>query len=51
VAFGAPDSPTYAVGRYASELDGPVLFLDCSVVPCNACDPCDGLCMTPDCIA
>jgi hypothetical protein len=45
VDYGAS---TCVVGRSASGSDSPVLFLDCLVAPGNACDPCDGLCVTPD---
>jgi hypothetical protein len=45
---GAPDGPTCIVGWSTSAPDGPVLFLDCPVTLGNACNPCDGLCVTPD---
>jgi hypothetical protein len=49
VTFDASDGSTCAVGRSASGPDGPVLFLDCPVVPGNTYDPCDGFCVTPNC--
>jgi hypothetical protein len=49
VTFGAPNGPTYAVGRSTSRPDGPVLFLDCPIMLGNSCDPCYGLCVTPNC--
>jgi hypothetical protein len=48
VTSGAPDGPTYAVGRSASGSDGPVLFSDCPVASGNTCDPCGEPCITPD---
>jgi hypothetical protein len=45
---GASDGPTCVVGQSASGSDGPVLFLDCPVASGNTCDPCGGLCITPD---
>jgi hypothetical protein len=48
VILGALGGPTCAVGQSTSGPDGPVLFLDCPTVSGNACDPCGGLCVTPD---
>jgi hypothetical protein len=49
VISGAPDGPTCAV-RWSGP-DGLVLFLDNLAASGNACDPCGGLCVTPDCPA
>jgi hypothetical protein len=45
----ASNGSTYDVGWSASGPYGPVLFPNYSTVLGNACDPCDGLCVTPDC--
>jgi hypothetical protein len=50
VISGAPDGLTCAVGRSASGPDGLVLFSDYPAVSGNTCDPCGGLCVTPDCL-
>jgi hypothetical protein len=52
VDSGAPDGLTYVVGRSASGPDdrGTIPGPDCPVAPGNACDSCDRLCVTPDCL-
>jgi hypothetical protein len=49
VTSGTLDDPTYTVGRSAGGSDGPVLSSNCPVTLGNTCDPCGGLCVTPDC--
>jgi hypothetical protein len=48
VDFGASNGPTCIVVWSASGTNCLVPFLDYPVVPGNACEPCDGLCVTPD---
>jgi hypothetical protein len=49
VAFGALDGLTCVVGQSAKGPDSLVLCPDSPAVPSIACEPCDGLCVTPDC--
>jgi hypothetical protein len=51
VTSGAPDGPTCTVGQSAGGSDDPVLSSDGPVTSGNTCDPCGGLCVTPDCPA
>jgi hypothetical protein len=51
VNFVASNSVTCVVGQFASRIDSLVLFPDHPVVPGNACDLCDGLYVTLDCLA
>jgi hypothetical protein len=51
VDSGAPDGPTCVVGQSVSGPDGLLLFSDYPVAWANACDPCDRLYVTPDCLS
>jgi hypothetical protein len=48
VILGAPDGPTFAVGRSASGPDDPVLFPNLPAASGNAYDPYGGLCVILD---
>jgi hypothetical protein len=41
-------SDLYVVGWSTKGPNDPVLYLDCTVVPCIAYETCGGLCVTPN---
>jgi hypothetical protein len=49
--YAHSDGPTLVIERSVKGPDSLVLYLNCSVVQCFACKPCDRLYMTSNCPA
>jgi hypothetical protein len=48
VTSGISGDPTYVVGQSTKGLNGPVLYLDCPIMPGITCEYRGGFCVTPN---